>query len=70
MAFLETPVGPCVLRHYRRGGLVAPLLGDKYVWNGRTRSRGFAEFALLAELARRGLPVPGKSLPWIFPKHP
>lgn len=58
VAFLDTPAGPCVLRHYRRGGWMAPLLGDRYVWNGRSRSRGFAEFALLAELARRGLPVP------------
>lgn len=58
VAFLDTPVGPCVLRHYRRGGLVAPLLGDRYVWNGRIRSRGFAEFSLLAELRQRGLPVP------------
>ena len=58
VAFLDTPVGPCVLRHYRRGGLAAPLLGDRYMWNGRIRSRGFAEFALLAELHRRGLPVP------------
>lgn len=58
VAFLDTPVGPCVLRHYRRGGMVAPLLGDRYLWNGRVRSRGFAEFALLAELRQRGLPVP------------
>lgn len=58
VAFLETPAGSCVLRHYRRGGWMAPLLGDRYVWNGRHRSRGFVEFALLAELARRGLPVP------------
>lgn len=58
VVFLDTPVGPCVLRHYRRGGWMAPLLGDRYVWNGRVRSRGFAEFALLAELSRRGLPVP------------
>lgn len=58
VAFLETPAGSCVLRHYRRGGWMAPLLGDRYVWNGRQRSRGFVEFALLAELARRGLPVP------------
>lgn len=58
VAFLDTPVGPCVLRHYRRGGWMAPLLGDRYVWNGRGRSRGFAEFVLLAELVRRGLPVP------------
>jgi 3-deoxy-D-manno-octulosonic acid kinase len=59
VAFLDTPVGPCVLRHYRRGGLAAPLMGDRYLWNGRVHSRGFAEFALLAELRRRGLPVPG-----------
>lgn len=58
VAFLDTPAGPCVLRHYRRGGWMTPLLGDRYVWNGRRRSRGFAEFALLAELANRGLPVP------------
>lgn len=58
VAFLDTPAGPCVLRHYQRGGWMAPLLGDRYVWNGRTRSRGFAEFGLLAELTLRGLPVP------------
>lgn len=58
IAFLDTPVGACVLRHYRRGGWVAPLLGDRYAWNGSSRSRSFLEFALLAELARRGLPVP------------
>jgi 3-deoxy-D-manno-octulosonic acid kinase len=58
VAFLDTPVGSCVLRHYRRGGWMAPLLGDRYVWNGRIHSRGFAEFALLAELVRQDLPVP------------
>lgn len=58
VALLDTPAGPCVLRHYRRGGWMTPLLGDRYVWNGRSRSRGFLEFALLAELAQRGLPVP------------
>ncbi|HKU79497.1 MAG TPA: 3-deoxy-D-manno-octulosonic acid kinase [Rhodanobacteraceae bacterium] len=58
VAFLDTPVGLCVLRHYRRGGWMAPLMGDRYLWNGRARSRGFAEFALLAALSLRGLPVP------------
>lgn len=58
VAFIQTPVGSCVLRHYHRGGWMAPLLGDRYLWNGRTHSRGFAEFRLLAELFRRGLPVP------------
>lgn len=58
IAMLDTPVGRCVLRHYRRGGWMTPLLGDRYLWNGRARSRGFAEFYLLAELTMRGLPVP------------
>lgn len=58
IAFLDTPVGRCVLRHYHRGGWMAPLLGDRYLWRGRDRSRGFLEFGLLAELCRRGLPVP------------
>ncbi len=56
--FIETPVGGCALRHYHRGGMVAPILGDRYLWNGRERTRGFAEFRLLAGLRARGLPVP------------
>ncbi|MGH8191220.1 MAG: lipopolysaccharide kinase InaA family protein, partial [Rhodanobacteraceae bacterium] len=35
VAFLDTPVGSCVLRHYHRGGWMAPLLGDRYLWRGR-----------------------------------
>ena len=58
VAFLDTPVGAGVLRHFRRGGLVAPLLGDRYLWIGRARSRGFAELTLLARLSRLGFPVP------------
>lgn len=58
VAFLDTPAGPCVLRHYRRGGWIAPLLGDRYLWKGRNRSRAFVEFRLLAELSGRSLPVP------------
>lgn len=47
-----------VLRHYRRGGLVAKLSQDRYLWTGATRTRSFREWRLLAELRRRGLPVP------------
>lgn len=47
-----------VLRHYRRGGLVARISRDRYVWLGESRTRSFAEWRLLAELRRRGLPVP------------
>jgi 3-deoxy-D-manno-octulosonic acid kinase len=47
-----------VLRHYRRGGLLAPLLDDRYAWLGEDAVRAFAEFRLLARLAGHGLPVP------------
>jgi 3-deoxy-D-manno-octulosonic acid kinase len=47
-----------VLRHYRRGGMVARVLNDRYLWNGAERTRGFAEFRVLADLAGRGLNVP------------
>ncbi|HET9834983.1 MAG TPA: 3-deoxy-D-manno-octulosonic acid kinase [Rhodanobacteraceae bacterium] len=58
VVFVETPAGVCALRHYHRGGMVAPILGDRYLWTGAERTRGFAEFRLLAELQRRDLPVP------------
>ncbi len=58
VAIIATPVGECVLRHYHRGGLVASLMGDRYLWTGVDRTRPFAEFRLLAEIARRGLPAP------------
>jgi 3-deoxy-D-manno-octulosonic acid kinase len=50
--------GRWVLRHYRRGGRIAHLSRDRYLWAGEARVRAFAEYRLLAELAQRGLPVP------------
>ena len=47
-----------VLRHSRRGGLLAPITGDRYMWMGEARVRAFAEWRLLDELTRRDLPVP------------
>ncbi|GAB2548802.1 3-deoxy-D-manno-octulosonic acid kinase [Rhodanobacter koreensis] len=58
VAIIATPVGECVLRHYRRGGLVAALMGDRYLWAGAERTRPFEEFRLLGEIARLGLPGP------------
>lgn len=55
---VDTPAGRAVLRHYRRGGAVARLSRDRYLWTGRERTRSFLEFRLLAALADRGLPVP------------
>ena len=47
-----------VLRHYRRGGLVARLIDDHYFWVGAERVRAFREWRLLRELHAVGLPVP------------
>lgn len=47
-----------VLRHYRRGGLIARLSHDRYLWLGETATRPFREFALLARMHAAGLPVP------------
>src|SRR5690606_29835677 len=46
------------LRHYHRGGLVAKLIEDHYLWLGLERTRAFREWRLLASLAAAGLPVP------------
>ncbi len=58
VSIIATPAGECVLRHYRRGGLVATLMGDRYLWTGADRTRPSMEFRLLAEIARLGLPGP------------
>lgn len=57
-AWFVSGSGRWVLRHYRRGGWIARLSRDRYWWAGETRVRAFAEYRLLAELVRGGLPVP------------
>jgi 3-deoxy-D-manno-octulosonic acid kinase len=47
-----------VLRHYRRGGLVARFIDDHYLWLGAERTRAFREWRLLRKLRDAGLPVP------------
>ncbi|HEX4480635.1 MAG TPA: 3-deoxy-D-manno-octulosonic acid kinase [Rudaea sp.] len=58
VSYAETPFGSVVIRHYRRGGLIARVMGDFYMWSGENHTRGFAEFRLLAQLRDLGLPVP------------
>ena len=47
-----------VLRHFRRGGVIAHLVRERYLWTGLARTRSFAEFDLLRMLWLAGLPVP------------
>jgi 3-deoxy-D-manno-octulosonic acid kinase len=56
--YLEGPFGAGVLRHYRRGGLMARLSTRHYVWLGEARLRCVREVELLDALHAAGLPVP------------
>ncbi len=56
--FVKTEQEEWVLRHFRRGGMTARLLTDRYFWLGEERVRAFAECRLSARLHAQGLPVP------------
>ncbi len=56
--FLSAGAEEWVLRHYRRGGMIARLSERRYVWTGLERTRAFREFQLTADLHAQGLPVP------------
>lgn len=56
--FVHGTFGDGVLRRYRRGGLMAKLSRDRYIWGGEEATRSFAEFDLLHFLYRHGLAVP------------
>jgi 3-deoxy-D-manno-octulosonic acid kinase len=59
VTFITTPDQQrWVLRHYRRGGLVARWLDDRYLWTGEEATRGFREWRLLRLLREWQLPVP------------
>jgi 3-deoxy-D-manno-octulosonic acid kinase len=62
--FVGSAANAWVLRHYRRGGLIARISEDRYVWSGEERVRAFAEWRLLEALAQRGLPVPKPIAAW------
>jgi 3-deoxy-D-manno-octulosonic acid kinase len=47
-----------VLRHYRRGGLMARISGDRYRFRSEDETRPFTEWQLTYHLYRAGLPVP------------
>lgn len=54
-----------VIRHYLRGGLIAKLSRNQYLWTGRERTRAFAEMRLNAHLFELGLPVPRPIAAWV-----
>jgi len=56
--FVSGDFGAAVLRHYRRGGLMARLNREHYLWLGADRTRPFAEFAVLQHMHALGLRVP------------
>ena len=47
-----------VLRRYRRGGMIARVSADKYIWTGLQRTRAWREWHLLTRMQEMGLPVP------------
>jgi 3-deoxy-D-manno-octulosonic acid kinase len=56
--FVTGAFGNGVLRHYRRGGLLAKVIHRRYVWCGEDATRCFREFQLLVALRAQGLAVP------------
>ena len=71
--FIRTGDSSFVLRHYRRGGLMAKFSKDAYLWSGENETRAFAEWYLTyhlhragpsgAHADRRALPAPRAVLP-------
>jgi 3-deoxy-D-manno-octulosonic acid kinase len=55
--FVDGAFGSAVLRHYRRGGWMARLGRDRFIWRGADAARSLREYTLLARLHGLGLPV-------------
>ena len=56
--FISFAQQEAVLRHYRRGGMMANVLGDRYPWAGLQRTRAWREWFLLSRMRNLSLPVP------------
>lgn len=55
---VDAAIGRIVIRHYRRGGAIARLSRDWFVWTGAESTRPFREFRITRRLHDAGLPVP------------
>ena len=58
VAFVRDGSRRWVLRHYCRGGFMANISRDAYLWTGEERARSFLEWRLLRQLRDWQLPVP------------
>ena len=56
--FIEDGSRHWALRRYLRGGVVAQLVRERFLYLGEDRTRSFLELRLLASLLQKGLPVP------------
>ncbi|MFZ2508005.1 MAG: 3-deoxy-D-manno-octulosonic acid kinase [Steroidobacteraceae bacterium] len=56
--FIEDRGRHWALRRYLRGGIVASLVRERFLYFGENRTRSFRELRLLAALLEKGLPVP------------
>lgn len=56
--FIECEGQQWVLRHYHRGGTMARIASDGFVFTGADRTRSFREWRLLADIRAEGLPAP------------
>lgn len=57
-SFFEHEGRRYALRHYRRGGLVAKISADSYLWRGEAATRPLRELQLTMSMHAMGLPVP------------
>ncbi len=56
--FIEDRGRHWALRRYLRGGIVAHLVRERFLFLGEDRTRSFLELRLLSALLQKGLPVP------------
>jgi 3-deoxy-D-manno-octulosonic acid kinase len=56
--FVDGEAGPAVIKRYRRGGAMARISADSYVWLGERQVRSVREYALLRTMRELDLPVP------------
>ncbi len=55
---VDCALGRAVVRHYRRGGLIARLSRDWFIWTGIEATRPLREFRITRRLYAAGMPVP------------